>query len=85
MYDFHSSYKGWIEANGDNFEHKLSGLDTATAEIFKRKYVNTILSQYKVGQMIAYFDWPGTQVFHSNGGFKTDMGSCDWVSGFVFR
>ena len=87
MYDFVSSYTLWLQENGYNFLYKLSELDTATEELFKLKYVKTILSQYKIGQMISYFDWSGPQVFHAFGGsdFRTDMGSCDWVSGFVFR
>ena len=77
MYDFVSSYTLWLQENGYNFLYKLSELDTATEELFKLKYVKTILSQYKIGQMISYFDWSGPQVFHAFGGsdFRTDMGS----------
>ena len=81
VYNFDASYNIWLVENEERFTDELSGLDPETVEIFKRKYIKTLLSQYKVGQMIPYFDWPGTQLYHAGASnIGTDMGSCHWVS-----
>ena len=87
VYNFDGSYNMWLDENENKFQtHKLENFDSDTVDIFKRKYVKNLLAQFKVGQMIPYFEWPGAQIYHHGASdLGTDMGSCEWVSPFLFR
>ena len=87
VYNFDSSYNAWLDINTEKIEtHKLENFDNDTVDAFKKKYIKTLMAQYKVGQMIPYFEWPGAQIHHFGASdFGTDMGACDFVSPFVFR
>ena len=44
---------------------KLEDLPLENQNMIKTKYLKTLLAQYKVGQIIPYFDWPGAQIFYN--------------------
>ena len=56
--DYGGSYTLWTWANNRSLDQGLEGLNTSTIEMFKLKYFKMILTQYKVGQMVPYIDWP---------------------------
>ena len=63
---------------------RMEGLDSKTIELFKLKYLKTLLTQYRWGQMIPMVDWPGKQIHHIGGAdFGTDVGQCEFIGPFV--
>ena len=75
VFDFTSTYTRW---KTENVSNKLVNLPIESQDMIKSKYFKTLLGQYKVGQMIPYFDWSGTQIFYNGGAdFGTDAGVCD--------
>ena len=67
-------------------EHPILLIDWMTFPKKINRFFKTILSQYKPGQMIPYFEWPGTQLFFTGGSdFGTDAGACEWISPIMFR
>ena len=91
VYNLVGSYKLWRKydpkGRGRKAEQGMEGLDAATIELFKVKYLKTLLTQYRWGQMIPMIDWPGKQIHHVGGGadFGTDIGQCEALVGFVHK
>ena len=84
VFDYTTTYTRWRNRNSSN---RLEDLPLESQNMIKSKYFKTLLGQYKVGQMIPYFDWSGTQIFYNGGAdFGTDAdGACEWISPLVFR
>ena len=62
VYNPVTSYLLWRKygsGNGRKASEGMTGLDSKTIELFKVKYLKTLLTQYKFGQMTPMLDWPG--------------------------
>ena len=79
VFDPATSYLWW-----GGKKNRFDEFNSTEKEMLKQKFFKIIFAQYKFGQMIPYFDWPGDQILYWGGAdFGTDAGSCEFLAPIV--